>query len=239
VTDPVLLAFDTATSWCSVALARGAQIIELAEPVGQQHSDRVLPMAQRLLADEGMTLTQMDAIVFGAGPGSFTGLRIACGVAQGAAYGIDRPVLAIGNLAALALDAVRREPRARRIAVAIDARMSEIYWAVYDAADDDVAEVVPPSLSSAVDLPPLLADLAIDTLAGDALMAFAGALDAVSVTHRLPLASASAGTIVRLARHAFARGEAVAPALAMPVYVRNRVALTIEERIAARAGQTA
>lgn len=236
---PVLLAFDTATAWCSVALARGAQVIERTEHVGQQHSDRVLPMAQRLLADEGITLDQMDAIAFGAGPGSFTGLRIACGVAQGAAYGIDRPVVAISNLAALALDAGRREPRARRIAVAIDARMNEVYWGVYDVSSDDVVEVASPSLSSAAALPPLLADLAIDTLAGDALSAFAGALASVPAAHRLPQAHAAAGTIAALARHALARGEAVAPALAMPVYVRDRVALTIDERNAVRAGHAA
>jgi len=233
-TAPVLLAFDTATSWCSVALSRGTHIVERAELVGQQHSDRVLPMAQRLLADEGMTLQQMDAIVFGAGPGSFTGLRIACGVAQGVAYGIDRPVLAIGNLAALALDAAHGEPLARRIAVAIDARMSEVYWAVYDVTGGDMIEVTAPSLSSAADLGTLLAGLAVDTLAGDALTVFAGSLDAVPVRHRLPLARAGAGHIARLAQHAYTRGEAVPAAMAMPIYVRDRVALTIDERNLAR-----
>jgi tRNA threonylcarbamoyladenosine biosynthesis protein TsaB len=210
-------------------------VVERSEHVGQRHSERVLPMAQQLLADEGMALSAIDAVAFGAGPGSFTGLRIACGVAQGVAYGIDRPVLPIGNLAALAFNAAELEPAARRIAVAVDARMQEIYWAVYEARGGDVVEVIAPSLSAAELLPAMLAPVAPDTLAGEAVTVFAAALDPISVAHRLPQARAGARTIALLARSAFARGEAVVPARAMPVYVRDRVALTIDERSAARA----
>ena len=239
VSVPILLAFDTATEVCSVALARGSRVVERAERVGQRHSELVLPMAQQLLADEGVALAQVDAIAFGAGPGSFTGLRIACGVAQGAAYGIDRPVVPVVNLAALALDANEHAPGARRIAAAIDARMNEVYWAVYDLHDGDCVELVPASLSSAADLPGHLTEFAPDTLAGEALDVFAPALASVRVAHRVPQARAGARTIAQLAQRALARGAGVAPALAMPVYVRDRVALTIDERNAVRAAPVA
>ena len=239
VPAPTLLAFDTATETCSVALARGGEVIERAAQVGQRHSEHVLPMAQGLLAEAGVTLAQLDAVAFGAGPGSFTGLRIACGVAQGLAYGIERPVVPVGNLAALALQASVLAPEARRIVAAIDARMNEVYWAVYDVRDGDPVEVVGPSLAAAAQLPSLLTPLAPDTLAGEAAAVFAAALDAVPVARRLTQAAAGAGTIAALARLAFARGAVVPPALAAPVYVRDRVAQTIDERQAARAAPVA
>lgn len=232
--SPTLLAFDTATEWCSVALARGDEVVEARELVGQRHSERVLPMAKALLEEAGVSLSALDAIAFGAGPGSFTGLRIACGVAQGLAYGLDRPVLAIGNLAALAWAAGAQNGPCR-VAAAVDARMNEVYWAVYDVTDGDATEVSPPALSAATALPSLLAPLAPRLLAGNALDVFADALAPVAAARRLPQVQAGAEAIVRLARPAWARGEAVPPAQAMPAYVRDRVAQTIDERRAARA----
>jgi tRNA threonylcarbamoyladenosine biosynthesis protein TsaB len=234
MTDPVLLVFDTATEVCSVALARGQHVVDRSEHVGQRHSERVLPMAQALLADAGIGLGELDAVAFGAGPGSFTGLRIACGVAQGVACGLDLPVVPVGNLAALALHACELAPQAARIAVAIDARMNEVYWAVYDAREGDVVEVIAPSLSAATALPAQLSEVAPDALAGEAVTVFADALAPIAVSHRLPQARASARSIAHLARVAFKRAEAVPAAQAAPLYVRDRVAQTIEERRAAR-----
>lgn len=242
-----LLAFDTATDVCAVALIHGDALIERSEPVGQTHSERVLPMAQQLLADAGLSLAQLDAVAFGAGPGSFTGLRIACGVAQGLAYGIDRPVVPVGNLAALAFNAAQAQSRARRIVAAIDARMNEVYWAMYEVTGEPqwpLRERIAPTLSPAAALAERLAehraaagepDHAVDTLAGEAFALFAHALDALPAAHRLPQVRASAAAIAQLGRQAFARGDAVAPALAAPLYVRDRVAQTIDERQAAKA----
>jgi len=227
---PCLLAFDTATEICSVALARAGGVIERSEHVGQRHSQFVLPMAQQLLAESGATLADLDALAFGAGPGSFTGLRIACGVAQGLAYGIDRPVVPVGNLAALALNAAALAPQARRIAVAIDARMQEVYWAVYEPRDGEVIELAAPSLAAAAELPDLIAGFEPQALAGDALAVFWPALESVAVAQRLPQARAGAGAIARLACVGLARGRALPAAQAMPLYVRDRVALTIDQR---------
>lgn len=236
---PCLIAFDTATEYCSVALARAGRVIERSENVGQRHSQFVLPMAQRLLTESGVTLADLDAVAFGAGPGSFTGLRIACGVAQGLAYGIDRPVLPVGNLAALALTAGDLAPQAHRIAVAIDARMNEVYWAVYELRDGDAVELSAPSLAAAADLPDLIAALKPQVLAGDALTVFAPALAPVAVAQRLPQVRAGAGAVARLACVGLSRGRALPAAQAMPVYVRDRVALTIDERQTAQAASSA
>lgn len=260
----MLLALDTATETCAVALVCGHQVIERAEHVGQGHSDRLIPMVQGVLAEAGVGPAALDAVAFGAGPGSFTGLRIACGVAQGIAYAIDRPVVAVGNLEALALNAASSLPDARRIAVAIDARMRECYWAVYqiehvscakeavgaDATgqspsafaavpDFRITELAPPSLSSAEALADALMAWSPDTLAGEAFGVFAPQLDGIAAARRQPRAAASAAAIARLGVQHLQAGLAVMPAHAMPIYVRDRVAQTTEERLAQRAARAA
>jgi len=230
---PILLALDTATEMCSVALVRDGAIDELSECAGQTHSERILPMIDGLLARHRLTLADCDAIAFGAGPGSFTGLRIACGVAQGLAWGADKLVLAVGNLAALALRgsdhlglSLTAAPRV--IAVAIDARLGECYWALFESIDGRLQERSAPALAAADELAALLALGDIELLVGNATSAFPQLRGiAPSV---LPLAAAGAGAIARLAQIDWAAGRAVRAAAAAPVYVRERVALTIDER---------
>ena len=234
----MLLALDTATETCGVALVRDGAVIERAETVGQRHSERLLPMIEALLAEAGVSPRQLDAVAFGAGPGSFTGLRIACGVAQGIAYAIDRPVVPVGNLQALSYNAARSAPAARRVAAAINARMGECYWAVY-AADSSLAELMPPALSSAEDLADALRGAAPDLLAGEAFALFSSQLDGLQATYRRPQATATASAIAQLGLAALRTGRAVDPALAAPHYVRNRVAQTTEERQALRAASAA
>jgi tRNA threonylcarbamoyladenosine biosynthesis protein TsaB len=231
-----ILAVDTATERCSVALAHGGRVDELVEAVGQKHSERVLPMIQALLEAHRLRLADCDAIAFGAGPGAFTGLRIACGVAQGLAFGCGKPIIAIGNLQALAFAASRELPSARRIVAAIDARMQEIYWAAYSIDTGAPTEVSAPSLAAAADLPALCRQQAPDLLAGNALRAFPAASAEVGCA-MAPDVCASAADIATLALSDFAAGRARPAAQAAPIYVRDRVALTIEERraVAARA----
>jgi len=226
---PTLLAIDTATEVCSVALTRGDRIIERAESVGQQHSERILPMVDALLREAGVPLSGCDAIAFGAGPGAFTGLRIACGVAQGLAFGARKPVVGIGNLAALALAAHAAVPGAGRVLAVIDARMQEAYWALYSVEGDTLSEISAPALVAAADLAALCLRHAPDLVAGNALRSFPENTASLACA-TAPDAQASAGCIARLAALEFARGRAVAPELAAPIYVRDRVALTVEER---------
>lgn len=233
---PTLLAVDTATEVCSVALAIGERVLESSETVGHGHSERLLPMIRDLLRAGGRQLADCDAIAFGAGPGAFTGLRIACAVAQGLAFGAGRPVVAIGSLAAVASVASAAHPSARRILVAIDARMQEMYWALYGVDGGTMAQIEPPALAAAADLKALCDGMAPDLVAGNALRAFpeqAGRLDSACDLE----ARAGAAAIARLASLGLAQGAALPPERATPIYVRDHVAQTIDERRAANAAR--
>lgn len=236
--SPTVLALDIATEVCSVALARGDRVHEVAETVGQRHSARLLPMVDALLREQRLALADCAAIAFGAGPGSFTGLRIACAVAQGLAWASDRPVAPVGNLEAIAWHARTLVPDAQRVAAVIDARMNEAYVAVFDVRGEAPVELAAPALVAAAALAPALAALAPDVLAGEGVAAFAPQLAALTGPLRLPPARATAGTIARLAQRAVAAGRTLAPAQAAPLYVRDQVALTSGERAARRAAAT-
>ncbi len=227
-----LLAIDTATEICSVAIAVDGRVTELAETVGQRHSERILPMADEMLQSAGLRLGDCDAIAFGAGPGAFTGLRIACGIAQGLAFAVDKPIVAIGNLAALALAARAAAPGARRILAAIDARMQEAYWAMFSVDGGRPVAITAPALATAIELASIGRRWTPDLLAGNAWQAFPDAGAGLDIV-RAPDARAGAREIATLAVAALAAGDAVPAARAAPIYVRDRVALTIEERQAA------
>jgi tRNA threonylcarbamoyladenosine biosynthesis protein TsaB len=253
MTDTVLLALDTSTEYCSVALLRavaadGASVsepyAEIAvwfrhEATGAVSSTRLLPAIGELFAEAGLTLADCDAIAFGAGPGSFTGLRTATGVAQGLAFGLDLPVVPIGTLLVCAESARLRDPSATRVLAALDARMDEAYWADYawDAAASDWRTLHPASLDAperiaAPDAPFTLAGNAAAAF-GERLAASAGArtIDAEALPHAVPLAHA--------ALRAFRAGRTVRADQAAPEYIRNKVAQTTAERLAARAAAAA
>ena len=226
---PTILAIDTATETCSVALFEGDRLIERNEAVGQKHSERALPLVDAVLKDAGVALAGVDAFAFGAGPGSFTGLRIACGLVQGLAFAKGRPVVPVGNLRALAAAAF--EPADTALLAAIDARMQESYCAVY-RNDENVEELRLPALESPAALPEIAREFGVSAVGGDALTVFPKVWDLAADVRRDPAARGTAGVIARLARGDFTRGHGVCAADAAPVYVRDRVALTIEERSA-------
>ena len=230
--SPRILAVDTATDTCSVALLLDDRVNTRSEVVGQRHSERALSMIDALLNAAGLRLEEVDLIAFGAGPGSFTGLRIACGLAQGLAWGIDRSVIPVGNLRALAERVFRESAASDRVLCAVDARMHEAYCAIYHR-DPRISEVQPPSLAKPADLARLADE--VDTVAGDALMVFPEALQALQGKTLLPRLRADAADIAQVAATPEFLEQAVAPHLAAPLYVRDQVASTIEQR-RARAG---
>lgn len=236
-----LLAFETATEACSVALWLDGEVIERFEVAPRRHAELALPWADALLADAGIARTALDAIAVGRGPGAFTGVRLAIAIAQGIALGLDRPVVAISTLAALALPAARQSPRAGVLA-AIDARMGELYVGAFRLRSDadsgggfSLDALGPEHLSCGTDVQPDAGDW---RGVGTGFAAQQGALSARLAVRFIGIDAAAlprACDVARLAVPAFALGEAVAPERLEPAYLRNAVALTLVEQQALRA----
>lgn len=216
-----LLALDTATEACSVALLHDGKITSHYEVIPRQHAQKLLPMIQTLLADAGIALSAVDAIAFGRGPGAFTGVRIAIGVVQGLAFALERPVLPVSNLAVLAQRALR-EHGATQVAAAIDARMDEVYWGCYTEQAGEmrlqgVEAVLPPEQ---VALPNGSGGQWFGAGTGwgygERLAVKADGQDASMLPHALDL--------LTLAHFAWQRGESVPAEQAQPVYLRDKVA---------------
>ncbi len=220
-----ILAIETATEACSAALYIDGEISERYKVAPRQHAELILPMMDQLLAEAELKLSQLDALAFGRGPGSFTGVRIATGVIQGAAFGAELPVVPVSTLAALAQGYFRIKG-ARRILPAFDARMQEIYWAAYEVTADDLATRV-----------------GVEQVASPGLVVLPEGNDWCGVgtgwaTYREILTQrmghhlkavegdllCSAQDVALLAMRGYGAGEAVAAEDALPVYLRNQVA---------------
>lgn len=221
-----LLALDTSTDYCSAALLAGdtEQVRDCL--AGQRQSELLLPMVRELLTQAGMTLNALDGIAFGAGPGSFTGLRIACGAAQGLAFGAGLPVVAISSLLAMA-----EGSGADRVIAALDARMGEIYHAAYQKTAAGWREVTAPNLCRPEQAPEL--EGAGWCGVGNGFTAHRAALVqryGEQLAHIDDTIFPHARQVARLALHELQQGRSLAPDQAAPIYVRNKVALTILER---------
>lgn len=223
-----LLAFEASTRRLSAALWHEGDVIEKSADVPNGGSEWLLPWTMELLAEAGMGLAKLDGIAFGAGPGGFTGLRLACGVTQGLAFGLDRPVVPVGTLAALALAGGEG-----RVLACLDARMHEVYVAAYAVTGDEVVEVLSPKVGAGE----TVAVPADDGWrgAGDGFAACGGMLQQ-RMGERLVAVDAglfpTAGAVARLAVPVLAHGGGVGAAQALPFYVRDKVAFTTAERLA-------
>ncbi len=249
-----ILAVETSTEWCSVALGRAAsgasagasaemgECFARHEHTGPRSSARVLPAVREVLAEAGIRLADCAAIAFGAGPGSFTGLRTACGVAQGLAFGAGLPVIPVSALMACA-ETVRLGapplPVGMPVLVALDARMDETYAGAFrwDVAAGEWATLTPMHVGA----PDAVALPAGDFwLAGNAAGVFGERLPAAArAGHIAADAMPNARAAVSIALRALARGETIDAVDAMPVYLRDKVAQTIAEREAAAAARAA
>lgn len=221
-----LVAIETSAEQASVALLRDAELLVLTTDGATTHSQSILPMLQRLFNQAQIKLDDCDAIAFGAGPGSFTGVRTACSVAQGLAFGIDAPVLAINTLEAMAL-ACHEKTGADAVLALLDARMGEVYWAQYDFSSG-LTIVTPPRLSA----PELVVPIGIVVACGNGLRVGAGqALNHTAFASIHSDVMPEAATIATLAQRALRAGLQVAAKDAQPIYLRNQVALTTAERL--------
>jgi tRNA threonylcarbamoyladenosine biosynthesis protein TsaB len=229
---PKLLAFDTSTEHLSVAVLHGDTLHAHNGVGGAQASTTLLPLIQQLLGEARLALGELDAIVFGRGPGSFTGLRTACSVAQGLAFGANVPLLPVDTLLAVAEEA-RHAFGAKQVVAVLDARMDQLYAARYDfEADGPLGGNDEPLLLS----PEALEVPAGWALAGNAFAAYGPRLAPAAARHdALPSATA----MLRLAPALLAAGRTVPAAQAWPLYVRDKVAQTTEERAAIKAAAAA
>jgi tRNA threonylcarbamoyladenosine biosynthesis protein TsaB len=225
-----VLAFDTATERISLALAAHGRVWQHDSAGGAKASATFLPAVLDLLAEASVRLSDLDAIAFGRGPGAFTGLRTACAVAQGLAYGAGKPVLPIDTLLAIAEDA-RIDGGPLRVWAVMDARMDEIYAAQYADDGNGWRVIDPPMLTDAAGLNRRWQSAPAHVVAGNALGAFGPRLEPAGA-RLAPDAAPRAIGMLALARTLWAQGGAVEPALALPLYLRDKVAETMAERAA-------
>jgi len=225
-----ILALETSTEYCSVALWLDGEVVSRCEAVGQKHSERLMPMIDELLQATSHKLQALDGIAFGMGPGSFTGVRIACGVAQGLALGANLPVIGVCTLEALA-EASGHD----KVIAVLDARMSEIYHAAYEKQGDDWIAASEPCLCKPEAAPVMsgegwFAAGSGFSVNGTALeVRYVGQLCGVDGTV-VPQAAA----IAALGARRLARGEGMDASQALPLYLRDKVALTTAERECAK-----
>jgi tRNA threonylcarbamoyladenosine biosynthesis protein TsaB len=226
-----LLAIETTTEACSVALVHGDVVIARSELAPRRHAERVLPMADELLAEAGLGKHALDAIAVGRGPGAFTGVRLGVSLAQGMAMALERPAITVSSLAALALEAPEQEQDAAILAV-IDARMGEIYAACYrrDAngglvALDDERVCTPDALQ--------LPEAAAWVVVGSGWASYADVLRerlTGALLHADGAVYPQARHVAELAAVEYRAGRVLAPEYALPVYLRDKVALTLAEQ---------
>ena len=221
-----VLALETSTEYCSVALWQDGAVMQRCELAGQKHSELLMEMLDDVLQDSGLRVQDVDGIAFGKGPGSFTGVRIACGVAQGLALGANLPVVGVCTLQALAQASGKP-----RVIAALDARMGEIYHAAYEKQGDDWITLSEPCLCNPQDAPKVSGDVWFG--AGSGFATHGTALSeryAVQLQGTDEAAVPRAAAIAALGAAQFAQGRGVDAAEALPLYLRDKVALKTSER---------
>jgi tRNA threonylcarbamoyladenosine biosynthesis protein TsaB len=214
-----IAAFETAGDWCSVALWLDGEVRAAEARAGQRHGELVLPMLETLLAQARLAIRDLQAVAFGAGPGSFTGLRIACGIAQGLAFARGLPACGVSTLEAMA-----EESGAPRAVACLDARMGEVYYCALERQDGRWREVIPAQCVAPERAPRPPGAGWVGCGSGFAAYGDMG-FDRV-----YPEIHPGAAAVARLAAPRLAAGEGVDAARIAPVYLRDKVALTTEER---------
>jgi len=227
---PTILAIETSTELASVVLLRAGKVTTRESRGAQTHSMTVLGLVQELITEAGITLSACDAISFGSGPGSFTGARTACGLAQGLAFGAQLPVIPIVTLLAMA-EAARNQVQAQHVIPVLDARMAEVYSAEYEFDDVHSHEwklITEPALSAASEVKIHVSAI----VCGNGLTAYASDFHHLNQSQCYSAIMPHASEIAQLAARAWLRKEYCHPRDASPLYLRNKVALTTNERLA-------
>lgn len=229
-----ILAIDTSSDGCSATMLCDGESFSRFEKIPRQHTRLIMPMIDEVVAEAGIAKSQIDAIAFGAGPGSFTGLRIAAGIAQGLAAGLDKPVIPISTLEALAFDPVIRQTGSCIVACAFDARMGEVYWGVYEfivSAGEAVNEIHRLTADRVIQ-PGKLSPGFLPTRQNLPVIGIGGGwiyeTEIVAATQISPSILfideiAKASVIAELAQREFDAGRVFPPEQAIPVYLRDEI----------------
>ncbi len=217
-----ILAIETTTELASAALFVDDQMFVRELSGVQTHSQGILPALQSLLAEAGVTLSDCDAIAFGCGPGAFTGIRTACGVVQGLAFGADLDVIPVVSLHAMALAAAENSAVSDFVCV-LDARMNEVYWAHYQFTGGTCMEMRPPTLSK-------LDDIQVSEQHALVVLGKGLAPPTQLQSHQVVYMMPHAIQVAKLGLRGFQAGLCVRPEEAQPLYLRNKIALTTAER---------
>lgn len=221
-----ILALETSTEYCSVALWQNGHISLREEHAGQRHSQLLLPQCQSLLREANIQFSELNGIAYTRGPGSFTGLRIGCSVAQGLAFAANVPVVGISSLLAIAANT-----QENHVIACLDARMGEVYFAAYQREGDVWQEFIKPQVCKPEAVP--RPDEPVWVGCGNGFLAHADTLHTAlsnSLISVSPILYPHARQIAQLAAIEFRSNRGVAPEAATPLYVRDRVALKICER---------
>lgn len=230
-----ILAVDASSEACSIALLKNGQVFGEFVHAPRQHTQRLLPMIDALLADNQVALSDLDAIAYGRGPGSFTGLRICLGVVQGLAFSVDIPVIPVSTLQTLAVGAIRQFDlqAGDKVLVALDARMSEIYGAVFECGEGLPKVLVEEFVGPATDLDgcPSLAELKQEKFTKVGAGCHYEHLQSIAAAHEDQELLPRAEDMLVIAEKAFDNQQFVAAEEARPVYLRNSVAWKKRERI--------
>ncbi len=227
MSDLRILAFDTTTEACSAALSTAQGVFSRSEIMPRGHTRRLLPLLDELLGQAALQLSDLDAIAYCRGPGSFTGIRIAAGVAQGLSYGANLPLIPVSTLACLA-QGVYREQGGEVVLTAIDARMDEVYWGVYQLTAPGIMVARTDELVVSPEAVPVPSPLLLGSWYGvgsgwdlykERIMARCGKPTGGLDGGRLP----DARDCLSIAHTRYLEGALVSACEALPVYLRNRV----------------
>ena len=225
-----LLCLESSGNLCSVAVSGFEREVFVQSEPGQKHTEVILGMIRGSLSASGGTRERLQAIAFGSGPGAFTGLRVACGLAQGLGWALNLPLIPVNTLLAIAYQHHETLKDGSRLLAAIDARMHECYSSVFRCENKEFKEITAPALCKPSELQAIADDNGADFFCGNAFRIYADEIGELAPRKLLSTADVNAQMIVPLAQKYFAINKTVDAAEASPLYVRDHVAMTIEER---------
>lgn len=229
--QPKILSIDSAGTLCSVACSGFCKETFLESKPGQKHTEILLGMIDEVLTEAGGSLKELDAVAFGSGPGAFTGLRVACGTAQGIGWALKKPLIAVPNLEAIAYTVFEPYATGSRLFVAVDARMSECYCQAFEKTADGLKSLNECCLQKPDTLLGDARELECTIFTGNGFSAYNIEIQPEDGIFRSDIGLADAQMLMKVALKYFEEKKTILPEHASPLYVRNHVAMTIEERL--------